>query len=89
MVCWVLIRSLWDRWGRDLGLGWFKCKKQVSKCYPFDSFLVIWKERNSGAFDSLESSINRLKDRQIHYFGFILLGHDIISDVDFRNLVDT
>lgn len=64
-------------------------KKQVSKYDPFDSFLAIWKERNNRAFDSEESSNTRLKDRWMHYFGSILLRHDIISDMDFGNVIHT
>lgn len=49
---------------------------------------VIWKERNGRAFDSGENSINRLKNKWIQYFSSILFGHYVISDVNFRYVID-
>lgn len=50
---------------------------------------MLWKEKNSKVFDIEVSSIIRLKDKWLHYFGFILLEHDIIEDVDFGIVIDS
>lgn len=64
-------------------------KNKIANLIPLTVFWVIWKERNSRDFDSVESSILNLKDKWFHYFGFILLDYGIISDVDFGNVIDS
>lgn len=49
---------------------------------------VIWNERNGRAFDNAKHSTNRLKNRCIYYFKSILLGYDIISNVNFVNVTE-
>lgn len=48
---------------------------------------MLWKGRNSIAFESKEIELYRLRDRLLHYFGFILLEHDIIINEDFGNVI--
>lgn len=59
------------------------------KLIPLTIFWVIWKERNSITFEGKETDLYRLRDRLMHYFGFILLEYDIISDVNFGNVIDS
>lgn len=64
-------------------------KRNIINMISLTVFWVIWKKMNSRAFDSVESSFNRIKDRWIHYFGSILLGHDINNKINFGNVIDT
>lgn len=65
------------------------CKRNIANVISLTVFQVIWKERNDITFNSVESSTNGLKDRWIHYVGSTLLGDNMISDVDFGNVIDT
>lgn len=38
-------------------------KKKLVKLIPLTIFWVIWKERNSKAFDGIEGEMTRIKDR--------------------------
>lgn len=64
-------------------------RRSMANLIPLTVFWVIWKERNARTFEEKECNLNRLKDRWIHYFGFILLCHDIVRDVDFVNVINT
>lgn len=63
-----------------MGLGWSKCKNKLANVIPLTVFWILWKEKNSRAFEGEKNSFSRLKDRWLNYFGSILLGHDIISN---------
>lgn len=65
-------------------MGWLYVKDNIANLVPLIIFRIIWKERNSRAFEGVESSVYKIRDKWIHYFESILLGYDIISDENLR-----
>lgn len=62
--------------------------RKLSKMISLTIFWVLWKKRNSMAFEGKEGNLYRLKNRWMYYFGSILLEHDIISDENFGYVID-
>lgn len=38
---------------------------------------MVWKERNNRAFNDCVRNIKRIRDRWLHNFGTLILGHDV------------
>lgn len=62
---------------------------RLTKLIPLTIFLVLWKERNSRPFENKGIDLYSLRDRWMHLFGFMLLEHDIISEVNFGDVIDS
>lgn len=46
----------------NLGFRWFICKGQnIASLIPLTVFWIIWKERNSKAFEDVESSVYKIR----------------------------
>lgn len=48
-----------------------------------------WKERNSRAFDGIKGEMTKTRDRWLHFFGSVILAHDMYKWEDFGNIVYT
>lgn len=63
-------------------------KSEVVKLIPLTIFQVVWKERNNRAFDECMGDLSKIRDRWIHTFGTLILGHDVYGWDDFGKLFD-
>lgn len=54
---------------------------------PISIFRVVWKERNALS-DRIERDFVSIRDRWIHMFEFLILGHDISGLNNFGNVID-
>lgn len=52
-------------------------KKKYLMLIPLSLMWVVWKEKNSRAFEGIENDFNSIKDRWFHLFGSLFLGHNI------------
>lgn len=83
-ISWVIAGSVksellaWD--------GLYK-KNKSSRLIPLTIFWVIWKERNNKAFDGKEVNFCNIKNRWFHYFGSILLAHNLDNLDDLGSIV--
>lgn len=55
---------------------------------PMSLMQVVWKERNTRTFNGIENDFNNIKDRWMHNFGFLFLGHDSMDFEDVRMVLD-
>lgn len=63
-------------------------KKSFLKLVPLSIFQVIWKERNSFAFDEIEGEIVKITDGWLNIFGSFVFSHDTYRMENFGNVVD-
>lgn len=66
-----------------------KNKGFIDNLIPLTIFWVLWKERNVKVLESKKVRLYKLKNRWINYFETSLLGHDIIRNENFGNIIDT
>lgn len=66
------------------------CKRKTNyKIIHLIIFWIIWKERNNRAFEGKKSDFVTIKNKWLHLFWSIVLGHNLDNIVDFASLVNT
>lgn len=63
-------------------------KSKIVNLIPLTIFWVIWEKRNYRAFDGRTGDLGRIKDRWIHTFGILILGHDLYGWDNFWKVFD-
>lgn len=66
----------------------FVIRKSISSLFRYLTFLVIWKERNSRAFDRKYGDNVSIRDRWLNIFDSFVLGQDIYRLDNFGNVID-
>lgn len=62
--------------------------RNMAKLIPLTIFWGAFEGDKFKAFEDKEIGLYKLKNRWLHYFGFILLEHDIIRCENFENVID-
>lgn len=63
-------------------------KKKTYLLIPLSIFLAVWNESNVRVFEGIKREFVTIRDRWIHIFAFMVLGHDINRLDDFENVID-
>lgn len=79
-ISWIMVGSI----SKEL-LAWegLSPKSPVARLIPLTIFWILWRKMNNRAFEGREDSFINIKDRWMHYFGSIFLGHnsDTLDDL--------
>lgn len=84
-ISWVMADSITSELLAWEGLS---SRNKLFKLIPLTIFWVIWKERNKRAFEGKELDFNTIKNNWFHYFGSIVLGHNLDCSKDFAFIVN-
>lgn len=63
-------------------------KNKHYRLIPLTIFWVVWKERDNRIFEGLEENFANIKDKSLHLFGSIILGHNLNCLDDFGATVN-
>lgn len=55
---------------------------------PLTIFWILWKERNNCVFEGIENTLLNVRDKWLHYFGSLFLGHNLLSIEDIGAVVN-
>lgn len=82
MISGSIKEDLWAREGILL-------EKNLKNIITLTIFWVLWKEMNSRDFEGKVADLYTLIDRLLYYFVFLLLGYDMISNLDFGHVINS
>lgn len=84
-INWVIVGYMWNELWAWVGI----CKKKTHLfLIPLTIFWMVWKERNVTDFYESERDFIIIRDKEIHTFGYMILGHDINEFDDLEIFID-